>query len=469
MKTLYSKHHNSSGSALFVALITLGIIGFLLASYLTLLSYENRGVVRSQAWNAAIPMTEAGIEEALAHLNMNGVTNNLLIPRSGIPSLYSDGWTAENGAAVMRRSVGNGSYVVCIYTNGQRMPVIESTGYVPLSLAGISPSGTFLAAVGVTQTQNQLRRTVRVTTTNSAIFLKGITVKQGIDSHGNSTLADAFDSSDPLFSTLGKYVAAKATDGGGIASLSTNANVLSFGSIHVYGTVAVTPTGGISSNSWYIGSHVWQTANPSTHIQPGYFTKDFNVTLPNVQTPTWTSTGPPSGTVSNISYNYVLGSGNYQTTSGTVSGKVYVTGDAVWYITSSAAVNFATTDSIILGPNASLVMYVGSPSVNLPNVVNNTTSDRFIYFGLPTNTSLTQRVNADFIGSVYAPNALYTLGGNGSGSEQKFIGAIVAKSMDFNDFFTFHYDKVLATMGLSRGYIVRTWNEIDPTTAKVSH
>jgi hypothetical protein len=274
-----------------------------------------------------------------------------------------------------------------------------------------------------------------------------LTVKSTINANGISSLVDAFDSSNPLYSTNGQYIASKATDGGGVATLSTNANALNFGSVHVYGPVAVPPQGNISTNFWYIGSHVWQTANPSSHIQSGWFTKDFYGSLSDVQAPTWTAVAPSAGTVNAVSYAYVLESGNYKTTSGNLKGKVYVTGNAVWYITQDAAVSFTFFDSITLATNASLTLYVGSPSASLPNLVNHTTATKFNYFGLPTNTNLNQRVLNDFIGTIYAPNANYIIGGDGTGRQQKIIGAIVVNSINFDDFFTFHYDEDLGRSG----------------------
>ena len=70
------------GSALLVTMLTAFIVGMALASYLTLVSNQSISVLRSQAWNSAIPITEAGIEEALTQIQYHGITN-----------LSADGWT----------------------------------------------------------------------------------------------------------------------------------------------------------------------------------------------------------------------------------------------------------------------------------------------------------------------------------------------------------------------------------------
>src|SRR6185503_10641312 len=82
MKIVYSKSNGSRGSTLMLVIIATALVGFVLAAYLTLLSSQNAATIRSQAWNSSVPVVEAGIEDALAHLNRNG-TNRLDI----------DGWS----------------------------------------------------------------------------------------------------------------------------------------------------------------------------------------------------------------------------------------------------------------------------------------------------------------------------------------------------------------------------------------
>src|SRR5206468_36746 len=57
------------GNVLLVGLFTAMVVGLALVSYLSLTSNHQLATSRSQAWNAAMPLVEAGIEEALAHLN----------------------------------------------------------------------------------------------------------------------------------------------------------------------------------------------------------------------------------------------------------------------------------------------------------------------------------------------------------------------------------------------------------------
>ena len=77
------------GSVLLTALLTTVIIGLALGSYLWVVSNQNQSVMRSLAWNSAIPVVEAGLEEALTQLYYTDIDH-----------LSANGWT----------DVGNGWY-----------------------------------------------------------------------------------------------------------------------------------------------------------------------------------------------------------------------------------------------------------------------------------------------------------------------------------------------------------------------
>src|SRR6185503_15251432 len=90
------------GSTLVLTMITSALVGTVLASYLQLVGNRNQSAMRATAWNTAIPVLEAGIEEALTHLQFD--KNN--------PS--ANDWTAElvDGQQVYwkRRALPDGSY-----------------------------------------------------------------------------------------------------------------------------------------------------------------------------------------------------------------------------------------------------------------------------------------------------------------------------------------------------------------------
>src|SRR6476659_9567891 len=114
MKTRLSREH---GGVLLLTLSLTIILGTALASYLKLVEYQNRSVVRSQYWNTAIPAAEAGIEEALAHLNYIGDFNRA-----------TNNWQLQDGLYKMSRTFGSSRYEVSIDDAAQ--PAITAKGYV---------------------------------------------------------------------------------------------------------------------------------------------------------------------------------------------------------------------------------------------------------------------------------------------------------------------------------------------------
>src|SRR5690606_15641333 len=93
------------GSVLLVTLVVTGILGFALASYLTLVGTQNRSVARSQNWNSSIPISEAGVEEAIVHLNKNCVYSDV----THTPVDWTaDGWTptSDGNGITMTRTLG---------------------------------------------------------------------------------------------------------------------------------------------------------------------------------------------------------------------------------------------------------------------------------------------------------------------------------------------------------------------------
>src|SRR4051812_27910324 len=80
------RRSRSQTKVLLVTLFLAAAIGLVLVSMLSLINSQNQAVARSQAWNQCIPVLEAGVEEALAHLNNKKET-----------SLAVNGWT-QNGA-----------------------------------------------------------------------------------------------------------------------------------------------------------------------------------------------------------------------------------------------------------------------------------------------------------------------------------------------------------------------------------
>ncbi len=347
---LPTRHSTVKGNVLLVTLVTTAIVGFVLASFLALVKAQNYSTMRSQAWNASMPVIEAGIEEALTHLNKSGTTN-----------LSADGWLSVNGVYAMTRQIGDSYYVVTISADSN--PVIVSRGYVPLPVLVAQRSGPFLAQVaGGLQNNLYVDRGVRVTTRRDSMFSKALVAKSTIDLNGNNITTDSFDSTDPLYSTLGRYDSSKRKANGDVATNSSLTNSLSIGNADIYGRVATGPRGSVSIGpNGSVGDLAWH-ASGHTGIETGFYNDDMNVSFPDVNPPfTGGAFTPGGGTVDGDYYNYVLGDGNYQLSSLKISGQkdMIVTGHAVLYVTGD--VDISGQAYVHIAPDASLEMYVGGP------------------------------------------------------------------------------------------------------------
>jgi hypothetical protein len=241
---------SSQGSVLLPALLACAILGGALASYLTLVRVQNNSVLHSQSWNSAIPISEAGIEEALAHINDSQIGTNFA----------TDGWVRTNesvfgDAFYLKRTIGEGRYEVWVSTN--RFPMIKAAGYVNDTSQG-----------------TELWRKVRVTTTQWATGMKGLIAKTDINMTTDCQV-DSFDSEDARYSTRGRYDASKHKDGGYAGAVNGNLQ----GGI-VYGSVGTGPNGTASGN---VGDFGWLSGN--TGIEPGHYANDLNLAFPEVQVP----------------------------------------------------------------------------------------------------------------------------------------------------------------------------------------
>src|SRR5688572_12904834 len=92
------KTAQTAGSMVVVVLIVVVVIGVTLGSYLHLVANQNLSIMRSMAWNHAVAVAEAGIEDAMAHLNFN-TTNRV-----------RDGWVLDGTNVVQEKFIGSNKY-----------------------------------------------------------------------------------------------------------------------------------------------------------------------------------------------------------------------------------------------------------------------------------------------------------------------------------------------------------------------
>src|ERR1035437_9784038 len=94
MKLPMVKSVRTMGSVLLVTLVTVVIMGITLASYLALASTQSRSVARSQIWNNAMVVAEAGVEDGLQFVNQYVGTP---VPGDWTTTYDKNGWTRPGG------------------------------------------------------------------------------------------------------------------------------------------------------------------------------------------------------------------------------------------------------------------------------------------------------------------------------------------------------------------------------------
>ena len=425
-----SSKKTTQGSVLVITVITLFVLTLMAVSYLFMLQNSNRFVARDQTWNRALVIAEAGVEEAMAHINSAG-------PLPTPPANFSgDTWSASGTNYAMTRSGdlygGNYSVIVGGPTN---MAVITSTGMVTAPLSGTT-----------------LRRVVQVTAPFTSNFQIGIAAITSVNMHGNNITTDSYDSSNTNLFPGGMYNSSNRMDHGDVASLSSNSfsvgNANIMGKVHMppgakQQEVTIGPNGSVGSVAYVTGGSTdFEGGNPSP-----YFAADFNMTFPDVQAPYSGGSAPGTNALTSGDY-YVNGnfSGNL-----TVASYQYVE----LYVTGTFNVS-----TVIVQSGGTLVVYIGGPSATLGTVNNQGNANNFQIYGLPSlNSTISMSGNAEYIGTVYAPEATFKFNGGGTDTLD-FQGAVVAKAFDVNGHFNMHYDQNLAREPIAGTYVTSSWTEL---------
>jgi hypothetical protein len=399
------------GSSLFVAMTICLIVGLILSGYLVLTSNRFQMTVRSSDWNAAIPVLEAGIEEALTHMARD--TN----------SFTANNWTnttiAGNQVYAKKRSFSDGSYFyVYIRDFGSGNPTIYSQGFVR------SPY----------HSDQYISRTVKVGVTNPpTVFTHAFSLNGQFNAVGTAII-DGFDSRAGPYNTTSNRNAI-----GGIATNGKNSGTVSLGGANVYGPVNTGPGGTVIGGT--VGDVAWNASHSG--IEPGWTNNTMNVSYPSNSPPTGGPYLPPTQFTNVTSGSYQMPSyGGNMTVSGNVT--IYVTGD----------ITLNGQDTITILPGGSLKFIVGGNITMAGGGVLNGTGNaaNFSIIGLNSCTSITYSGTAAFIGTINAPQADFTLKGTTDA-----YGAVIAKSASMNGNTAFHYD---AALSYQDGYLVSSWREL---------
>ncbi|HWQ91970.1 MAG TPA: hypothetical protein VN673_09885 [Clostridia bacterium] len=418
---------NKSGSVLVMTLILAAILGVTLGGYLYWVRTQNLLVAQSQAWNAAMAMAEAGVEEAMSQINTTFGTNYHSSALTNFGPLTAGAYGPRSN------SLGGGSYAVLIIPTNPG-PTIIATGYAHVPILS-----------------RPVQRVVRVTTTTRPAFDKAMVALLDIVFNGNNITVDSFDSTDPLHSNMGGYSRSLRKAGGEVVSTFGTINV---NNANINGKLLTGPSGTFNLGPNGFAGDLNFTG---PGIQDGWHANDFNMEIDNVQPPDTSSFVTPTLLTTGTN-KYELSSGGY-----IINGELKLTGDSILVtgdVTLYVAGNLTMlgTSVINIEPGANLTVYVAGEKATFTQVNTTGYAGSFSYYGLPTNKSLSWTGNAEYKGSIYAPQAVFTCGGGGS-TEFDYQGACVVKEVTLNGHFNFHYDEGLR-LGKQSGFVVSSWKEL---------
>jgi hypothetical protein len=510
MKIKLSNKLQQAATALLVVMVLGGILCLGVMYYLSLIQQQNTLSVRSQAWNMAIAISEAGVEDGLQALNSTGAPSS------------ADGWSQDGTHYWRTNTLPDGSwYTVTMDLGNPSVPAITSRANVRLPAMAAAPSLSMFAAVGADGTASTfVSRAIRVTCSknSSSLYTAAMVSKHVIDLKGNGVLTDSYDSSDPTKSTNGKYDPTKYT--GDYGDVATDDSVIvGVQQANIYGRLHTGPTGSFDiGTQGGVGTHAWQSVNDG--MQPGYFLQDANFTFPDTTLPDTSTYEEPQPLDVTFPTNSVIPT--FHTLNGALwwllprpsppglvtnlDKKDNITGYSwttyttnTYYVTNrlydnvlEANHNYVTSrlngTTIVQGPNVKLVLpngLTGSEKLFF-NYTNNINPGVTVYCGgtsasisgnqyvnpsgfagslivycAPTVTSFVLNGNGQFTGVLVAPNADLKMNGGGS-SDQDFSGSLMVNNVRLNGHFEFHWDEALGHMESDNGarYLVKSWNEI---------
>jgi hypothetical protein len=124
-------------------------------------------------------------------------------------------------------------------------------------------------------------------------------------------------------------------------------------------------------------------------------------------------------------------------------------------------ISMSGNDQLTIGQVGAIQIFAGSSCTIGGNGImnNNGYAVNCQLFCTPTVTSVTFNGNGEFIGVLVAPEASVRMNGGGH-SNNDFIGALMAASIQMNGHYSFHYDEALGKNGANSRFIVTSWNEL---------
>jgi hypothetical protein len=501
------------GGAMVVVMIFALIAAGLLGTYMIMISHENMLVQRSQTWNNAMTIAEAGVEEALAAVNKNvGNVNGVGGVTNWYVNITSDGWGVDQSATNLTWTY-NGVPQTWLAITGAvyhiKRWIDPTNGYYDVYINNSSTNGPEILSIGsanwgnaVTSATNAVRKIYMQTKPVTAL-VGGIVAVHTITFNGNNVTIDSWDSSTNTHSiwhtnlfyhgyNYGTYSDTLSYNSNSPPSRTANVMVatpatLDAGNANIYGYVDTAPGGTPNVGAQgSVGDLNW-VHNGNRGIQNGHSRDDLNETFYsfNLPVPTnasqstwWPLTSDTNGhvaTIGGIRYTnnsgYSIGGYSYPliiTNRSANSNDVYYSyGPSLnqnLFVGASNVVvcltNGISGNIIMVNTNAD-VQFWCMGDITFGGVTNATAYTHACSFydvaGYPI--SITASGNASGLGYIYAPSSTISFNGGGNNTYD-IIGAIFCKDITINGHFNFHFDESLATAVPTDQYITSLWEEV---------
>ncbi len=470
-------HRRDAGGILVTTLLLVALMSMMTAATLYRVGSRYSSTYQSMCWNEALNSAEGGADLAIVALNKSLTSPNTAwagwtpsdattFPKTyapPIPDHAGDGNTKVYAKVTVDTGVGGG-WMRVRSVGVAELPKRTANGLeaVPTDINGVKnhrngirkPRFTNDITNGVLRLP-QIVRTIECLAAPAANYpyLRPLTVKGSITLTGGAW-TDSFNSTDPLYSTNGKYDFAKHLNHGDLAS-NASGNLSDLQNNAVYGSV--TSNGGVIQRTGGV---------------TGTVTNNFKTTFASISSPVFSSleaspstvTGSATlvgGTQSNPK-NYILNQikmSNSETlvfdtpTPGTeawinvrVTGNVQLTGYATIEQKAGVHVNFYVEGDAKIAGNGYLNR--------------NTDASYLQFFGVTASNGSTGTLqisgNGDFSAVVNAPSYNVTITGNGS-----LCGTVIGNSATLVGNGGYHYDeslKLLPAPGASNYQFV-SWME----------
>lgn len=479
MKINCSNPRNLKGSVLVITLTIVVISAIVLGSYLTLVQYQTASVARSQTWNTIIPVSEAGVEEAMAEINRNTplVLSTNFAPTAAwtwTNTLTTDGWSAlSSGVTTKTNFVDGANYYTVTIDISSGTPTISSAGVVPFtSIPWVFSTAShpfFFADVAngfAAPTTTSVGRKVQMQTALTPLFLVGIACRTNFYMNGNNATVNSFNSGDTNYSqtisnVAGQYDPNHWKSGGDVGVDGAVVGDVHVGNGNVYGHLFTGP--GSTENQVQIGPNgtVGPAGTPNGTIANNWWSPTFNVNFPDVAAPStvgWFTLGSApvvNGVICLVpGLNYTASSYNGTTIKCSGANTVWIQGSVSGLsVTNTASGSLTLFVGTTSGSGDSLSLS-GNGNMNYPGLARN-----LQIYGLPSLTSIDFHGNAVWCATIYAPEANF-IGGGGGNNTQDSIGAVAVNSATLNGHWNFHYDESLKTYGPNRGWVGKSWTEV---------